>query len=143
MHRTLLHGKHLSSGMLRWFKQSARVKQVGPYCRFNLPAVCHALRKTTMRKKGRGKKGPEKPWTRPDPGERFPKLSLSPCATAQGSPFYLQQAAKEKELLSLESIAAGRHTHAFASVWHCQNLLALWKWELRQWQATWVMTQRQ
>ena len=54
-----------------------------------------------------------------------------------------QQAAKEKELLSLESIAAGRRTHAFASVWHCQNLLALWKWELRQWQATSVMIQRQ
>ena len=75
--------------MLRWFQQSARVKQVGPYCRFNLPAVCH-----------QGKKGPEKPWTRPDPGEIFPKFSLSPYATAQGSPFYLQQAAKEKELLS-------------------------------------------
>ena len=58
--------------------------------------------------KGRGKKGPEKTWARPDPGERFPKFSLSPYATAQGSPFYLQRASKEKELLSLASIAAGR-----------------------------------
>lgn len=81
LHRTLLHGKHLSSGMLRWFKQSARVKQVGPYTVDSTYQQCAMPYAKRPCAKGRGKKGPEKPWTRPDPGERFPKFSLSPYAT--------------------------------------------------------------
>ena len=45
---------------------------------------------------------------RPDPGDRLPKFSLAPYATATGSPFYLPQQVDEKTLLSLKRIAETR-----------------------------------
>ena len=51
--------------------------------------------------------GKGKTWTRPDPGDRFPKFSLAPYGMSNGSPFYLQ-GSDEKKLLSLKHIAESR-----------------------------------
>ena len=51
--------------------------------------------------------GKGKTWTRPDPGDRFPKFSLAPYGMSNGSPFYLQ-GLEEKKVLSLKHIAESR-----------------------------------
>lgn len=58
--------------------------------------------------RGRGAVREQRPVTRPDPGERYPKFVLAPYATSSGAPFFLPRDIDEKALLSLQNIASTR-----------------------------------
>ena len=79
-----------------------------PYPQLPHFVIATVLNCTMARGRGGSKGyGKVKTWTRPDPGDRFPKFSLAPYGMSNGPPFYLQ-GLEEKKVLSLKHIAESR-----------------------------------